>query len=398
MLPRRSAAFALLLPLISGLIGCTGADSTDRPAPASTAAPAPSALRVEIVAAGLEHPWDIGFLPDGTTLVSQRPGRLALLADHRPGALVRPVRADFGDVLAEGEGGLMGLLVHPSFAANRRFLTCQTHQENGTPVDIRLITWRLSEDGSRADRVGNLLTGLPVNRSGRHSGCRLALAEDGALLVSTGDTARPAIAQDRGSLGGKVLRVNIDTGAPLPDNPFIASPNPSERLLYTYGHRNPQGVAPRPGGQVFVAEHGPDVDDEINLLRPGGNYGWDPSRGGTESSYDESVPMTDLRRFPDAVKAVWSSGDRTEAVCAATFLIGPQWKRFDGMLAVTALKGRKLLLFGVQPDGSVHQVEIPPELDDTHGRLRAARQGPDGALYITTSNGTDDKVLRITAS
>lgn len=108
--------------------------------------------------------------------------------------------------------------------------------------------------------------------------------------------------------------------------------------------------------------------------------------------------MTDLRRFPDAVKAVWSSGGRTEAVCAATFLTGPQWKRFDGMLAVTALKGSKLLLFGVQPDGSVNQVEIPPELDDTHGRLRAARQGPDGALYITTSNGTDDKVLRITAS
>lgn len=290
MLLRRFAAFALLLPLISSLIGCSSADSTDRPAPASTAAPAPSALRVEIVAAGLEHPWDIGFLPDGTALVSQRPGRFALLADHRPGALVRPVQADFGDMLAEGEAGLMGLLVHPSFAVNRRFITCQTHQRNGTPVDVRLINWRVSEDGSRADRVGNLLVGLPVNSSGRHSGCRLALAEDGALLVSTGDTARPAIAQDRGSLGGKVLRVNIDTGAPLPDNPFIASPNPSERLLYTYGHRNPQGIAPRPGGQVFVAEHGPDVDDEINLLRPGGNYGWDPSRGGTESSYDERHP------------------------------------------------------------------------------------------------------------
>ncbi|MEU6269397.1 PQQ-dependent sugar dehydrogenase [Saccharopolyspora shandongensis] len=395
---RRFAAIALLFPLIGALAGCGIASSDDRPAPVSTAAPAPSALRVEIVAAGLEHPWDIGFLPDGTALVSQRPGRLALLADHRPGALVRPVQADLGDVLAEGEGGMMGLLMHPAFADNRRFITCQTHQENGVAVDVRLITWRLSEDGSRADRVGDLLTGLPVNPNGRHSGCGLAVAEDGALLVSTGDTARPAIAQDRGSLGGKVLRMNIDTGAPLSDNPFIASPNPHERLLYTYGHRNPQGVAPRPGGQVFVAEHGPDVDDEINLLRPGGNYGWDPSRGGAERSYDESVPMTDLHRFPDAVKAVWSSGDHTEAICAATFLTGPQWDRFDGMLAVTALKGTKLLLFEVRPDGTIDEVAIPPELNDTHGRLRAARQGPDGALYVTTSNGTDDKVLRITRS
>ncbi|MEV0701120.1 PQQ-dependent sugar dehydrogenase [Saccharopolyspora sp. NPDC050389] len=395
---RRFAAFAAFLPLIGGLAGCASANSDDRPAPVSTAAPAPSALRVEIVATGLEHPWDIGFLPDGTALVSQRPGRLALLADHRPGALVRPVQADFGDVLAKGEGGLMGLLVHPSFADNRRFITCQTHQEHGAAVDVRLITWQLSEDGSRADRVGDLLTGLPVNPSGRHSGCRLALAEDGALLVSTGDTARPAIAQDRGSLGGKVLRMNIDNGAPLPDNPFIASPNPPERLLHTYGHRNPQGVAPRPGGQVFVAEHGPDVDDEINLLRPGGNYGWDPSRGGAERTYDESVPMTDLHHFPDAVKAVWSSGDHTEAISAAAFLTGPQWGRFDGMLAVTALKGAKLLLFEVRPDGVIDEVAIPPELDDTHGRLRAARQGPDGALYVTTSNGTDDKVLRITAA
>ena len=190
--------------------------------------------------------------------------------------------------------------------------------------------------------------------------------------------------------------MNIDTGEPVPGNPFLDSPNRNERLIYTYGHRNAQGVAPRPGGQVFLAEHGPDVDDEINLVQPGGNYGWDPSRGGTEDSYDESVPMTDLQRFPDAVEAVWSSGDSTEAVCGATFLTGPQWGALDGMLAVTALKGSKLMLFRLAPDGAVQELVVPPELDNTHGRLRAVQQGPDGALYVTTSNGSDDKVLRIT--
>ncbi|WP_434093977.1 PQQ-dependent sugar dehydrogenase [Saccharopolyspora hirsuta] len=386
---------ALVLVLV--LAGC-GANGASRPTPASTPPPAPDAeLRVEVIADGLEHPWDIGFLPDGTALVSQRPGRIALLADHRPGALVHPVRADLGDVLVAGEGGLMGLLVHPDFANDRRFITCQTHQVGGDAVDVRLVTWRLAEDGSRADRVGDLLTGLPVNPSGRHSGCRLALAADGALLVGTGDTARPADPQDRTSLGGKVLRMNVDTGAPLPDNPFIASPDARERLVLSFGHRNVQGIALHPDGRVFTAEHGPANDDEVNLLRPGANYGWDPSRGGVSSSYDESVPMTDQHRFPDAVKAVWTSGEERLAPSGATFLTGPQWGRLDGVLAVATLRGSKLLLLRAEPDGAVREVLIPAELDGTFGRLRAARQGPDGAFYLSTSNGQNDKILRITA-
>ncbi|MEB3366125.1 PQQ-dependent sugar dehydrogenase [Saccharopolyspora mangrovi] len=374
---------ALVLSLVA--TGCATA-------PPSPATAAPPQLKVETVASGLEHAWDVGFLPDGSSLISQRPGRFTLVT----GGQTREVQADLASVHAEGEGGLMGLLVHPDFANNRSFITCQTHQEGGSPVDVRLVTWRLAEDGSRADRVGDLLTGLPINSSGRHSGCRPELGADGSLLVSTGDTAQPAIAQDRTSLGGKILRMDVDTGDPLPDNPFIGSPDPRERLVFSFGHRNPQGVALNPDGRVFLAEHGPDVDDEVNVLRPGGNYGWDPSRGGTTDEYDESVPMTDLQRFPDAVPAAWSSGPSTEAVCAAEFLTGPQWGELDGTLAVPALKGSKLLLFSANPDGTLAPPTIPAELDDTRGRLRAARQGPDGALYVTTSNGTDDELLRIT--
>lgn len=115
---------------------------------------------------------------------------------------------------------------------------------------------------------------MPLNPSGRHSGCRPTLAPDGALLVGTGDSARAAIAQDRGSLGGKVLRVDLATGGPAPGNPFAGSANPNERLLFSYGHRNMQGVTIRPGtGEPFATEHGPTVDDEVNVLLPGGNYG-----------------------------------------------------------------------------------------------------------------------------
>ncbi|HSL07894.1 MAG TPA: PQQ-dependent sugar dehydrogenase [Pseudonocardiaceae bacterium] len=396
-----------LLVLLGLVVGCSqgtpispGLPSQDPITGSSTEPPGPPGaptIRVDVVAEGLEHGWDIGFLPGGSALVTERPARIRLLSSTRPGARVTEVAAALDDVYVTGEGGLMGLVVHPDFAQTRRFTTCQTHQEGGQPVDVRLVTWELSPDGARARRVADpLVAGLPLNPSGRHSGCRPTIGPDGYLYVGTGDSARAAVSQDRTRLGGKVLRIDLDTGGPAPGNPFAGSPNPAERLVFTYGNRNVQGVTVQPGtGRLFGAEHGPDVDDEINLLRAGANYGWDPSRGGTRDRYDESVPMTDLRRFPDAVPAVWSSGGDTEAICGAAFLEGDQWGDMQGLLAVAALRGSKLLLMRVDPDGAVTEVGQLPQLDGNYGRLRAVRPGPDGALYVTTSNGDDDKVLRI---
>ena len=204
------------------------------------------------------------------------------------------------------------------------------------------------------------------------------------------------IPQDRTSLGGKVLRLDLSTGKALPDNPFASSSNARERYVLSYGHRNLQGVAVQPGtGEVYTAEHGPSFNDEVNRIRPGANYGWDPSQGGTVGGYDESVPMTDRRRFPDAVPAIWQSGRTTQAVCAAEFLEGPQWGGLEGALVVTALKGSKLLLLTLAADGTLAKVAVPKATDGPYGRLRAARLGPDGALYVTTTNGDDDKLLRI---
>ncbi|MGM1059832.1 PQQ-dependent sugar dehydrogenase [Saccharothrix sp. Mg75] len=373
---RRIAGFAAVALLAgSSVAGCSSAEPGGN-APTTTE---PDGLKVEVVVGGLSHPWDVGFLPDGRMLVPQRPGRIALVEDGK----ATDVEADLGDVAVRGEGGLMSLVVHPDFESSNLFTTC-----SNTAEDVRLVTWRL--EGTRATRVKDpLLAGLPNNPSGRHSGCRMALDGDGHLLVGTGDTAVGTVPQDRASLGGKVLRVDLATGEGVGGNPF------GDRV-YTYGHRNVQGLAVRRDGLVFSAEHGPDVDDEVNLLRPGGNYGWDPSQGGSVGGYDEGVPMTDLERFPDAVEAVWSSGDPTEAICDAAFLSGEQWGGMEGVLAVTALKGAKVLLFTITPEGGVHSVSIPVELDSTHGRLRGAELGPDNALYVTTSNGEDDKVLKIT--
>jgi aldose sugar dehydrogenase len=364
--------------------GCsTGAGGSvptrELPPPSPDTAAAKSAnLKVEEVTGGLEHGWDIGFLPDGSQLLSERVARFTLVKDGQR----TKVDADLSNVVVRGEGGLMGLVVHPDFAASGKFTACFN-----TAQDVRLVTFKL--EGTKATRVKDLLTGLPTNRSGRHSGCRPTLAPDGSLLVGTGDTANGRFAQDRTNLGGKLLRISLDTGEGVPGNPFITSQNANERRVYTFGNRNVQGVAVRPGTQqVFMTEHGPDVDDEVNLVQTGGNYGWDPSQGGTVGGYDEDVPMTDTKRFPDAVPALWSSGRPTEAICGAAF--------FDGMLAVPALKGSKLLLFSVDAAGKVTSVAIPAELDDKYGRLRAARTAPDGSLYVTSSNGSDDKLLRIT--
>ncbi|MDQ4092269.1 MAG: PQQ-dependent sugar dehydrogenase [Actinomycetota bacterium] len=398
----------VLLILLGVVVGCSSQGNpispgipTQSPVTGGSAVPpgtssAPE-IRVDVVAAGLEHVWDIGFLPGGSALITERPARIRLLSSTRPGAQVTDVAAELGDVYVAGEGGLMGLVVHPDFASTRRFTTCQTHQDGNRPVDVRLITWELSPDGARASRVADpLVAGLPLNPSGRHSGCRPTIGPDGHLYVGTGDSARAAVSQDRTQLGGKVLRIDRNTGGPAPGNPFADSPNAAERLVFTYGNRNVQGVTVQPGtDRLFGAEHGPTVDDEINVLRAGANYGWDPSRGGTESRYDESVPMTDLQRFPDAVPAVWSSGGHTEAICGAAFMAGEQWEQLQGLLAVAALAGSKLLLMRVDSEGNVTGAGQLPQLDGSYGRLRAVRPGPDGALYVTTSNGDDDKVLRV---
>ena len=368
-------------------------DASPSPAPESTVVPE---LAVEEVASGFEHGWDIGFLPDGQVLVTERPARISLVDGTAPGSERTEVEADLDDVYVEGEGGLMGMVVHPDFEESREFTTCQTHMDpSGAPDDIRLVTWRLAEDGASADRVDDLLTGLPIS-TGRHSGCRPEIADDGALLVGTGDTAVGSLPQDLSSLGGKVIRLDLETGEPLPDNPF-ADESGRQRYVYSYGHRNIQGVAVQPGtGEVYTAEHGPSNNDEVNRIEAGANYGWDPAQGGSVGGYDESVPMTDRERYPDAVPAVWQSGETTQAVCSAEFLEGEQWGALDGALVVTALKGAKLLVMQLGDDGALAEVSVPEATNGPYGRLRAARLGPDGALYVTTTNGDDDVLLKVT--
>jgi glucose/arabinose dehydrogenase len=367
------------------LVACGGSAP-----PPSDGAPA---LTVEVLADGLDHPWDVARAPDGTLLLDERAGGFTAVL---PDGAVRPVAADFGDLFARGETGLMGLVLAPDFARSRRFLTCQGVQESGGP-EVQVIAWTVDDGWTSATRVADpLLGGIPVNRqTGRHGGCRLRFDPSGALLVGTGDNLVGSYAQDLTSLAGKVLRIDPATGGPAAGNPMADAADPRTRLVFSYGHRNVQGIAVRPGtGQVYTAEQGTTRDDEVNRSVAGADFGYDPD--GADGGYDESVPMTDLAR-PGAVPAIWSSGDPTIAVCGVTFLAGEAWGDYDGLLVAGVQKGTGLLALRLDDDGALVEQFRVPELEDSYGRLRTPQAGPDGVLYVTTDNGDgEDQLLRVT--
>lgn len=347
-------------------------------------------LNQSVFLAGLANPWDLGFTPDGWVVLTERPiGISAVRVDGsgRRRLLTPP------DLLVASEAGAMGLAVDPDFATNRRVYVCFGSRAAGRADDVRLVRFRVNDDWSGLSQRADLVTGLPINpvgQLGRHSGCRPRFGPDGYLWVGTGDAAVGTVPQDLHSLGGKILRVDTD-GAAARDNPFyfvFGDPR-----IYSFGHRNVQGLAfapDRPDWIGLSVEHGPDVDDEVNRLVPG-NFGWDPVPG-----YNESVPMTDLFRYPDAVSAVWSSGNPTIAPAGATFLTGGQWRTWQHSMAVAVLKGSHLRIFLVRPDGSIRATLVRMYAGV---RLRTPVEGPDGNLYVTTDNRPGgDLIYRIVPS
>ncbi|ROZ44813.1 PQQ-dependent sugar dehydrogenase [Rhodococcus sp. WS3] len=341
-------------------------------------------LEVTTLLDGLDHPWDVVQAPDGTVLTGQRSGGFVV---RRSDNTTGPVTADLSDLYARSETGLMGIALARDFAQSRTLYTCQGFSAGGV-TDIRVISWTVDAGWTELTRTGTVVSGLPVS-TGRHGGCRILASEDGTLLIGTGDSATPSVPQDPNSLGGKVLHVNAD------GTPAAGNPNPSS-LVYTLGHRNVQGLAVQPGtGRLYSVEQGTSVDDELNLLTPGGNYGYRPDR--LPGTYDESVPMTDPSRVPGAIEAVWSSGNSTLATASAAFASGPQWGSWDGSVVIGGLKSKKLIFVRLSDDGRSVDAQTYG-LEDQYGRLRSVTPTANGSLLVTTDNGENDRVLLVTPS
>jgi len=337
--------------------------------PAGGPQPTPRVWQQPIVS-GLSQPWDLAFLPvePHTMVFTEKAGDISVWRDGQRQLLHHPA-----GIVSQGEGGLMGITVDPNWVTNRFLYVCMM-----TASDVRVVRLQTNAAFTSVVDRDDIVTGIPRS-TGRHSGCRVGFqSSNSGLWITTGDAAQGTNPQDLSSLGGKVLRVNRQ-GAPRADNPDLGG----DPRIYTYGHRNPQGLAFRPGtNQAFSVEHGSNRDDEVNRLVPGANYGWDPVPG-----YNETVPMTDLVKFPSAREAIWSSGFPTIAPSGATFLSGEQWKGWNGALAVAVLKDRHIRIMFPTGDGNdiSFDHEVMREYDT---RLRSVVQGPDGFLYITTDVGS----------
>jgi glucose/arabinose dehydrogenase len=348
-----------------------------------TAEAATPRLTVTRVVGNLAVPWDVTWV-GSVMLFDQRAGGVW---SKRGSAAPRRVSLPLPKIFAESESGMLGMVADPKAATNKYFYTCMAvANANGSARDVQVWKWRLASD-TTATKVKVLVSGIPLT-SGRHSGCRLRFRSATMLYVGTGDAAVGTNPQNLASLGGKVLRLRSDGTIPT-SNPFYKRGG-NAKLVWTYGHRNVQGLAFRASNdQLWTAEHGPSRDDEVNRILKGRNYGWSPTPG-----YNESRSMTDKRRYPKAYSAKWRSGSPTVATSGATFVTGASWQSWNGKLFVAKLKGKGVMVMNVTTSGKTTRIA---NTLSGYGRIRTVQQGPDGALYFTTSNGSGDAIYKVTA-
>ncbi len=348
------------------------------PAPALAAVPT---LTVRVVQDGLTIPWDVAFAPGGQMFVTERPGRVRVFRSGKPNARLIGT-STIPDVRAEGEAGVMGIALDPNFASNRFAYVCASRQVQGAWRN-QVIKYRVNSSWKLVFRSFIIRRGM--HASTIHNGCAVQAGPDGKLWVTMGEAGHSAWAQDPHRLNGKVLRVNLNGSVPA-DNPVWPGDS-APTIVFSIGHRNPQGITFEPvTHRPYAAEHGPDRDDEINWIRSGRNYGWPCVTGNnhvnTGCSGTFSLPA-------------WSSEGPTLATSGAAFVNNANWGSWNKSLFVSTLKESDLRRYSV--NAGTWKLSMRNSLFNARwGRLRAAVVGPAGKLYLTTSNGNNDKVVRIT--
>lgn len=320
--------------------------------------------RASIVADGLEVPWALAFLPDKSILVTERPGRVRLI-DNKGNLSVTPLLEIAVVRKIQGEGGLHGITIHPDFEENKFVYLYYTYENQGNRSLNRVS--RYIFDGKSLNSEKIIVDSIPGALF--HDGGRIKFGPDKLLYITTGDAQEPSLAQDKNSLAGKILRVTPD-GKPASGNPFGT-------LLYSYGHRNPQGITWDDEGKFFETEHGSSTKDELNRIESGKNYGW-PDLSGDQNKNGFVSPVA-------------HSGSDTWAPGGAAYL--------EGSVYFTGLRGKSLYQAVILGNTAT----IKTHFNNEFGRIRDVIVGPDNMLYITTSNrdgrgnqqSGDDKIIRV---
>ncbi|MBI4078833.1 MAG: PQQ-dependent sugar dehydrogenase [Candidatus Levybacteria bacterium] len=328
-----------------------------------------NAPKTQVIATNLDTPWGLAFLPNGELLVTERQGNVKRIDQNGNVATV----ATLSKVQEIGEGGLLGIALHPDFSKNNFVYFYYTYSAAGNDTLNRVV--RLTYKNNQLSNEQIIVDAIPG--ASNHNGGRIKFGPDKNLYITTGDAQNPSLSQDKNSLAGKILRVT-DEGKPVPGNPF-------NNLVYSYGHRNPQGIAWDSKGRMWEVEHGQSATDELNSIEMGKNYGWPEIQGD-----EEKVGMVKPR--------VHSGANTTWAPSGAAIV--------NDKLYFAGLRGQSLYQVSLNSD-RIYKMEQPLEvkslLQGEFGRLRDVVLGPDNMLYITTSNRDgrgspaedDDKIIKV---
>lgn len=355
----------LLIIAIAALIAIASATFRNQNKKSATSLPSETSVienkqetSPQIFAQNLDIPWAIAFLPNGNMLVTERPGTVKEIDKDGNAKTIFTVP----DVKPEGEGGLHGVAIHPQFSTNNYVYLYYTY--NASPTQNKVVRYKYQNGSLTEDKV--ILAAIPGSIF--HNGGRIKFGPDNFLYITTGDAQNPSLAQDKNSLGGKILRTT-DEGKPAPENPF-------GNEVYSYGHRNPQGIFWDQNGTLWEAEHGPSANDEINKIEPGKNYGW-PDYVGTKSGPGITTP------FATSGSATWAPAD---------IIV------FNKKVYFAGLRGTAIFTFDIDNPSKVIAL-----YKGEYGRIRELILGPDGNIYFSTSNrdgrgtpeATDDKIIKL---
>lgn len=371
----------LLLSLLLAGSSAAACNQTRSVAGSDTTTVPTGDLSVTTLAGDFDTIWELAWGPDNSIWVTERGGRISRV-DPSTGATTQVGTVQVSEI---GEGGLMGMTFHPDFATEPWVYVAHTYSSGGTRN--RVIRMRYDAGSLGPPQV--IIDNLPG--SSNHNGSRLAVGPDRKLYVTTGDASNTGLPQDRNSTAGKVLRLELD-GGPAAGNPF-------GNVTWSFGHRNPQGLAFLPDGGLFITEHGPSDNDEVNRIEAGRNYGWptvrgrcDGDAGGSEQTFCQANNVVEPL-------AIWTPTIAPAGLAYYDASLIPGWR---GSLLFTALKGAALYRMPLSAD---HRSIVGEEVlfQRQYGRLRAVLVGPDGSVYLGTSNrdgrgsprNGDDRILRV---
>jgi glucose/arabinose dehydrogenase len=339
-------------------------------------------VEAETITAGLEHPWSVAFLPDGGYLVTERPGRLRLVTAE--GALLAQPIGGLPSITPSGQGGLLDVVLHPDFASNGWvYLSYAEGGDGGVGTAVargRLVGMQL-QDTEVLFRMSK------KTRNGRHFGSRLVFDNAGYLFITLGDRGDRPRAQALDDHAGSVIRLHDDGRVPI-DNPFVGQPGVLPEI-YTYGQRNMQGAALHPDtGELWTHEHGPQGGDELNVARPGLNYGWPVISYGVNYGIGTSIGEGTAKPGMEQPLHYWVP---SIAPSGMTFYSGDAFPAWRGNLFIGALKFRQLVRLELNGEQVIAEERM---LADEFGRIRDVRQGPDGLLYLLT-DADNGRLIRL---